>query len=48
MSAPEPHKAPDVDEPPPLLGSWRALYLLLIAQLVLLTAAGYLLGWWAA
>ncbi|HTU64088.1 MAG TPA: hypothetical protein VMF89_36735 [Polyangiales bacterium] len=36
------------EEPPPILGSWRALYWLLIVELVLLTLAGYLLGRWAA
>jgi hypothetical protein len=36
------------EEPPPILGSWRALYWLLIVELALLTLAGYLLGWWAA
>ena len=39
---------PEPEEPPPVLGSWRALYLLLIVELALLTLAGYLLGRWAA
>ena len=37
----------DLDEPPPVLGSWRALYIVLIAELVLLTLAGCLLEAWA-
>jgi hypothetical protein len=48
MSEPEPSKPDDFDEPPPVLGSWRALYLLVIVELALLTLAGYLLGRWAA
>lgn len=46
-----PEEAPlaqDVDESPPVLGSWRALYLLLVAELVLITALSYALSWWAA
>lgn len=43
-----PVKSPDLDEPPPVLGSWRALYLLLLVELALFTLAGYLLGRWAA
>ena len=39
---------PDPQEPPPILGSWRALYWLLVVELVLLTLAGYWLGRWAA
>jgi hypothetical protein len=48
MSEPVPQKNSDVDEPPPILGSWRALYLLLIIELALLTLCGYVLGRWAA
>jgi hypothetical protein len=36
------------DEPPPLLGSWRNVYLLLLAELAALVAAFALLAWWAA
>jgi hypothetical protein len=36
------------EEPPPLLGSWRALYWLLIVELLVLTICGYVLGRWAA
>lgn len=36
------------EEPPPILGSWRNLYLVLIVELVVLTVAGYVLTWWAA
>jgi hypothetical protein len=50
MTEPEPepgHNQP-IEEPPPILGSWRNLYLVLIVELALLTLAGYLLSWWAA
>ena len=36
------------DEAPPLLGRWKNLYLLLIAELVLLTALFYALARWAS
>lgn len=45
MTEPE---RPDLDEPPPLLGSWRALYIVLLVELAILTLAGYVLGRWAA
>ena len=48
MSDPQPPASEEHDQPPPLLGSWRALYLVLIVELALLTLAGYLLGRWAA
>lgn len=38
----------DGENPPPLLGSWRNVYLLLLAELVALVAAFALLAWWAA
>jgi hypothetical protein len=37
-----------IDEPPPLLGSWRNLYLLLIVELAAVVAGFALLTWWAA
>ena len=33
---------PDRDEPPPILGSWQKLYLVVVAELVLVIV---LLGW---
>ena len=60
MSAPEPHEASGrvravdgagpagPEDPPPLLGSWRNVYLLLVGELALLAAAFALLTWWAA
>ena len=36
------------EDPPPLLGSWRNVYLLLVGELALLAAAFALLTWWAA
>jgi hypothetical protein len=43
-SAPPPR---DVESPPPLLGSWRNLYLLLLGELALLVAGFYALMRWA-
>jgi len=40
--------APNGEPPPPLLGSWRALYLLVVAELALLVLAGYALTRWAS
>lgn len=48
MSEQPPPKSEDIDEPPPIMGSWRALYVVLLVELALLTLAGYLLGRWAA
>lgn len=57
MGAPEPQgpsgrsRAVDGAGPedrPPLLGSWRNVYLLLVGELALLVAAFALLAWWAA
>jgi hypothetical protein len=48
MSEPTSKPAEEREEPPPILGSWSALYWLLIVELALLTLAGYLLGRWAA
>ncbi len=56
MGAPEPHgpsgrsRAVDGAGPkdlPPLLGSWRNVYILLVGELALLVAAFALLAWWA-
>ena len=44
----EPERTPNVEEPPPILGSWRALYIVLLVELAILTLAGYVLGRWAA
>lgn len=48
MTIPPEEPAKEADEPPPILGSWRALYILLLVELALLTLAGYVLGRWAA
>ena len=48
MDGPEPRAAAEPEEPPPLLGSWRNVYLLLLAELAALAAAIALLAWWAA
>ncbi|MEO8602682.1 MAG: hypothetical protein ABI629_08905 [bacterium] len=42
----QPAVAPD--PPPPMLGSWRNLYLLVIGELALLVALFYALTRWAA
>jgi hypothetical protein len=42
-------RAPDpAQEPPPLLGSWRRLYWLLVIELALITVASYALMRWAS
>ena len=51
MGRPEQHGAAGPagpEDPPPLLGSWRNVYLLLVGELALLAAAFALLTWWAA
>ena len=37
-----------VDEPPPLLGSWRAIYALVLGELALLVVSLYALTRWAS
>lgn len=41
-------RPPDRDPPPPLLGSWRTIYLLLLGELALLIVGFYALSRWAA
>jgi hypothetical protein len=38
---------PELDEPPPLLGSWQRLYAVVIFDLLLCTALLYALTRWA-
>ena len=40
--------ARDIETPPPLLGSWRNLYVLVLAELGLLVLIFYVLTRWAA
>ena len=40
--------SPQQPEPPPILGSWRRLYLLLIGELLLITLLSYALARWAS
>jgi hypothetical protein len=44
----EPAPQPEADEPPPILGSWRRLYALLIIELAVITVLAYALGRWAS
>jgi hypothetical protein len=46
-SAPAPGSArPGGEDPPPILGSWRALYAVVIGELALVIAlCGWLSGW---
>ena len=39
---------PEPEEPPPLLGSWRRLYVLVVLELLLCAALLYALARWAA
>lgn len=43
---PPPAKA--IDEPPPFLGSWRNIYLLLLIELAVLVIAFFALTGWAS
>jgi hypothetical protein len=36
------------EDPPPLLGTWRAIYLLVLGELAVLVVAFYLLTRWAS
>ncbi len=38
----------DGESPPPLLGSWLNVYLLLLAELAALVVGFALLAWWAS
>jgi hypothetical protein len=42
------HPGSDADTPPPLLGSWRNLYWLLLGELAVLVAGFYALSRWAS
>lgn len=52
MSEPTPPPVPprgaDLDDPPPILGSWRNLYLLLLGELFVLIVVFALLRRWAS
>jgi hypothetical protein len=37
-----------IEQPPPLLGTWRNLYVVLVVELAALVAAFWTLGWWAS
>lgn len=37
-----------IDSPPPLLGTWRTLYVVLVVELAAIVAAGWALGRWAS
>ena len=43
-----PDQAPLVEEPPPMLGSWRRLYVLLMLELLVITVLSYALARWAS
>lgn len=43
-----PIRQADPDEPPPILGSWRNVYLLLAGQLVVLVLVFWALTRWAS
>ncbi|MGH7786702.1 MAG: hypothetical protein ACRERC_07530 [Candidatus Binatia bacterium] len=48
MIAPERPPSPADETPPPVLGSWRNIYLLVLGQLAALVACFYALGRWAS
>lgn len=41
-------RAEEADAPPPLLGHWKNLYLLVLAELGVLVLLFYALTWWAS
>jgi len=48
VAMPEKIPPPDIDSPPPFLGRWRNVYLLVIGELALTVAAFYALTRWAS
>jgi len=44
----EQDNVPIVDEPPPILGRWRNLYLLVVIELAVIIAVLYALTRWAS
>lgn len=46
MSAEPEHIASDEEQPPPVLGSWRNIYIVLVGELVATTALLYALRLW--
>jgi hypothetical protein len=48
MSSERVPPALDPDVPPPILGSWRNLYVLLVVESGALIAFFYALTWWAS
>jgi hypothetical protein len=38
----------DAEAPPPLLGSWRAIYLLVLGELAALVVLFVALTWWSS
>lgn len=48
MADPKRGLAPADEAPPPVLGTWRNIYLLVLGQLAALVALFYALGRWAS
>ena len=46
MIEPEPQRG--TEDPPPILGRWRNVYVLVLGELALLVALFRLLRWWAS
>jgi len=44
---PDAKPAGDLDEPPPILGTWRNVYVLVLGELAFLVVAFWLLRRWA-
>lgn len=46
---PEPEPPPvETEEPPPILGRWRTVYVTLLVELAVLIALFQALTWWAS
>ena len=43
-----PVESHEPEQPPPMLGSWRRLYAVLVIELGLITVLAYALEWWAS
>jgi hypothetical protein len=41
-------KGPEIEEPPPILGSWRNVYLLVVTEVAVLVVLFHLLRRWAS